>query len=463
MDWKREYKVSDLFKRDAASDDAPAKAGEPPARSGPDEAVWKKEVKVSGLFRRRPQGGDAVPEGAASAGHREASQPEPSVWKKEIKLSSLFKRRREPKQPKRQLALPAAGDTVAEAPTGPVASHPYPPQSAPSPATVAAPEPAPATEPADSGEPDAPAAEAPAGAPAPAAAAPAAGTPVTAAGEPEPAPAPAAPEVEAREPGPAPKQPREEPSRRSGPERRERQAQPKDDRPASARKAKGSAQLPQIPVMKALNLLPQDIKLPKTTIRPWVAYAAVGAVAVLVAGGMGFLYLSESQNVADSKSTLEDMDNQLAALEARAQQAQAAGDDGSALAGESAGRATALAYALDGRRGWDRLLRQLSLTLPNNVWFSSMVSATSEPSTPTPAASGADPAAVVPEPVTSSLTITGYALTQEDVAQLLARLEVVPEFGSIQLESATQTEIGEQNVIEFTVIGALKQPVQVTP
>ena len=61
------------------------------------------------------------------------------------------------------------------------------------------------------------------------------------------------------------------------------------------------------------------------------------------------------------------------------------------------------------------------------------------------------------------MTITGYALTQEDVAQLLARLEVVPEFSSIQLESATQTEIGEQSVIEFSVIGALKQPVQVTP
>jgi Tfp pilus assembly protein PilN len=215
--------------------------------------------------------------------------------------------------------------------------------------------------------------------------------------------------------------------------------------------------------MKALNLLPQDIKLPKTTVRPWVAYAAVGAVALLVGGGMGFLYLNETQHIADRESTLEDMEAQLAALEAEAAQAQADSADGSALAGEALTRATALSFALDGRRGWDRLLRELSLTLPDNVWFSSMVSAMSTPAPVLPTAPAVATTPVAPAPVTSSMTITGYALTQEDVAQLLARLEVVPEFSSIQLESATQTEIGEQSVIEFSVIGALKQPVQVTP
>jgi hypothetical protein len=80
-----------------------------------------------------------------------------------------------------------------------------------------------------------------------------------------------------------------------------------------------------------------------------------------------------------------------------------------------------------------------------------------------PAEAGAAPTPVAPSPTTSSLTITGYALSQSDVAQLLARLEVVPEFESIRLESAARTQVDSQYVIAFSVIGQLKQPVQVTP
>ena len=230
------------------------------------------------------------------------------MWKKEIKLSSLFRRRRQQTQPRPQLALPAPGDTLAEAPTGPVASHPYPSQPAPAPPVVPRPpRPGGRRRAARRAEPRA-------------------GRRARAGASCRCSPLlPAA--VAAAAVGPAPKQPfwkkelgrrTGEESKRSAPERRERQEQPKAGRPAPERRPKGSAQLPQVPLMKALNLLPQDIKLPKTTVRPWVAYAAVGAVALLVAGGMGFLYLNESQHIADRESTLEDMEAQLAALEAEA-------------------------------------------------------------------------------------------------------------------------------------------------
>jgi Tfp pilus assembly protein PilN len=215
--------------------------------------------------------------------------------------------------------------------------------------------------------------------------------------------------------------------------------------------------------MKALNLLPQDIKLPKTTVRPWVAYAAVGAAALLVAGGMGVLYMKERQHLSDRESTLEDMDAQLATLTARAAQAQAQSTSGSALEGEEQTRATALAFALDGRRGWDRLLRELSLTLPDNVSFRSMTSSTPPPQPALAVEDGSTEPPVQPAPSPTTLTITGWAITQGDVAQLLARMEVVPEFSSIRLESATRTLVQEQYVIEFSVIGELKQPMQVTP
>jgi Tfp pilus assembly protein PilN len=467
MDWKKEYKVSDLFKKDDADKGSAEQPPQRPAQPAPvDENVWKKEVKLGSIFRR----GDAS-EGATT-GRPSEPQSEQSMWKKEIKLSSLFRRRKE-QPPKRQLALPAPGDTLPEAPTGPVASHPYPTQAAPAP-------PEPPGEPAEPA-PAAPTVEVPAAAAAAgeqAAGDPTPTAPVPApdpadvaepASEPAPVPQPEpAAEPQAGATAPAPKQPfwkkdagRKE-STRSGPERREKQEQPKAGRPAE-RKPKGAGQLPQVPLMKALNLLPQDIKLPKTTVRPWVAYAAVGAAALLVAGGMGFLYMNEREHLADRESTLEDMDAQLATLEARAAQAQSESTNGSALVGEEQTRATALAFALDGRRGWDRLLRQLSLTLPENVSFKSMASASSVPQPVLPVEAGATPTPVAPTPASSTLTITGYALSQGDVAQLLARLEVVPEFESIRLESATRTQVESQYVIEFSVIGQLKQPVQVTP
>ena len=479
MNWKKEYKVSDLFRdQDGAQGRLEQSDEQPVSHAASDANVWKKEIKLSSLFRRKkeprqralPQIGDTVAEGTMPTRSEEPALPESSMWKKEIKLSSLLRRRRQHTQPRPQLALPAPGDTLAEAPTGPVASHSYPSQPAPEPPVVPTPVPPQAAEP-----------EQPAGEPAPAVPASAPGPDATPAPARSRRPLPSRSRLPPPLPSPLPPPPLSGPRRGSPSGRRSSVARRAKSRSAPRlsgvsarssrrraarapeRRPKGRAQLPQIPLMKALNLLPQDIKLPKTTVRPWVAYAAVGAVALLVAGGMGFLYLNETQHIADRESTLEDMEAQLAALEAEAAQAQADSADGSALAGEALTRATALSFALDGRRGWDRLLRELSLTLPDNVWFSSMVSAMSTPAPVLPTEPAVATTPVAPAPVTSSMTITGYALTQEDVAQLLARLEVVPEFSSIQLESATQTEIGEQSVIEFSVIGALKQPVQVTP
>jgi Tfp pilus assembly protein PilN len=173
--------------------------------------------------------------------------------------------------------------------------------------------------------------------------------------------------------------------------------------------------------------------------------------------------MNERQHLSDRESTLEDMDAQLATLTARAAQAQAQSTSGSALEGEEQTRATALAFALDGRRGWDRLLRELSLTLPDNVSFRSMTSSTPPPQPALAVEDGSTEPPVQPAPSPTTLTITGWAITQGDVAQLLARMEVVPEFSSIRLESATRTLVQEQYVIEFSVIGELKQPMQVTP
>ena len=143
----------------------------------------------------------------------------------------------------------------------------------------------------------------------------------------------------------------------------------------------------------------------------------------------------------------------------QAQQQPTSSDD-TALAGEALGRATALSSALSTRFNWDRILREVSLTLPEDVWFDTLVSEN-------PSADASSNAAATPGPVDAasaqatpnrpvSLTITGYGREQSDIVAFLARLQTVPEFSSVQLQSATRMQIDETYVIKFSVLGALK-------
>ena len=77
--------------------------------------------------------------------------------------------------------------------------------------------------------------------------------------------------------------------------------------------------------MRALNLLPQDIKLAKRTVRPGFVHAAIAVVALLVAGGMGLLYHAQTQQVDERKSAIEDLQAQIAAIKATAKPTRATG------------------------------------------------------------------------------------------------------------------------------------------
>jgi Tfp pilus assembly protein PilN len=438
---------------------------------------WKKDYKVSDLFKRSE--GKEAP----AAKPVDAAKADESVWKKEIKFSTLFRRKRT-SPPKEQLALPAPGDTLSEAPTAaapvpPAAPEPEvvvtAPESVAPPADVEAAPIADAVPAADSAAEtsDAPVTQEPeSDAAGLAAAAAVAGAAAAAAASEPPAPAPApdqvapaAPEAELPSTETAPPAAAEaaagkkkrfgrnrESGDGSGPERREHQPGPTAGH-ASSRKPTKAGQLPQVPLMKALNLLPQDIKLPKTTLRPKVAQFAVAGVAVLVAVGMGFFWWSENQRLDDRRATLEDRKAELAALQGEIEVP--SGQDGTALAGEALSRATALSGAIDTRVGWDRMLRELSLTLPDNVWFSGMTTATSMG---VPQVTTDESGAPVPTIPTgpSSLTITGFAMTEDDVAQLLSRLGVIPEFSSVQLQVAAEETELTPSYFEFTVVANLK-------
>ena len=438
---------------------------------GAETSVWKKDVNLSSLFKRpkaEKQPSDVTAPGKSEEGG--------SVWKKELKLPSLFKRRKPAQQPKPQLALPAAGDATPDSPL------PAPPAAAAASAVdpgnpdAGAAMGAPGELPADGADTDAAASD-----PVVADAMPGAVPPEDAAGDPGASQPTAdaasvaaaaagvaaaaavqgsagpAPEAGATLANGAPAEPvvDEAPQaaqrkggvfkKDKGPERGENRGGP------GAKPPRGK--LPEVPLMRSLNLLPQDIKLAKRTVRPGFVHAAIAVVALLVAGGMGFLYHAQTQQVDERKSTIEDLQAQIAAIKATAEP-----DEGNGtvqLAGEALSRATALSAALEERLTWDRLLRELSLTLPEGVWFESMATAGAGLTPAPPTTDGAPPPTFGGS--ATSVAITGYSMDQEGIAQLLSRLETIPEFSAIQLQSATRVDVGDLPVIQFNVVGSLKE------
>jgi Tfp pilus assembly protein PilN len=218
--------------------------------------------------------------------------------------------------------------------------------------------------------------------------------------------------------------------------------------------------------MRAVNLLPVE---PKRTRKAPSAVAQLALVAPFVVGGLlaaGFLLTSSQVN--SKRATLRALQDELAALPAPSQQQQ-----NPALASEQSLRIAALSATLQSRLVWDRILREISEVLPGDVWLTTLSAQTPEvPTTvagPAPAGAaatttpGGTTAATTttatttaaapppPPPTVQPLNIQGYTYSQEGVARLLSRLQVVPALQNVKLVSSSQSTVVDQDVISFTI------------
>ena len=191
--------------------------------------------------------------------------------------------------------------------------------------------------------------------------------------------------------------------------------------------------------MRAVNLLPRDD--PRGSQRqtsPIVLIAVVGAVAATAILAAAFLTVSTGVS-----SSQEQLDSVKAELDATPVPAPA--DTSSAALGQEQGaRVVALSTALGSRIAWDRVLREISLVLPEDVWLSTMSAKTPVPGEGTP---------------TAGFTITGKTYSHNGVARLLSRLAVVPHLTDVQMQHSTQavTEAG-RDVVEFSIQAVIKGP-----
>src|SRR5437763_16514 len=188
--------------------------------------------------------------------------------------------------------------------------------------------------------------------------------------------------------------------------------------------------------MRAVNLLPRDDGRAKRT-KAQHAPLAVGlalplAVPIVVAA----FFLASSASVKDKQTALGRAKAELAVLPPLPNAPTATE---TALVGQQKDRVNALASALSRRVAWDRILRELAIVLPDDVWLTSL--SAKSPSSP---ASAAPAPPTAPGAAPTGLVLTGYTYSQNGVARLPSRLAVIPDLRTVQLQTCALSPAGHR-------------------
>ena len=197
--------------------------------------------------------------------------------------------------------------------------------------------------------------------------------------------------------------------------------------------------------MRAVNLLPRDHG--QRTIKKESLPVLVGACsAVLMLALLGAMFMMGSGKIAAQQRKLDDLNRRFQALPPPPPGPTAAEQ---ALAGEQSARVTALSAALASRVSWDRVFREFSLILPDDVWLTEL-------SAKSPISPATNAASETGTGTPSEFTITGRTYSHDGVARLLSRLQVVPDLTNVQLVSSTLAKVGNQSVVEFSIAADIK-------
>jgi Tfp pilus assembly protein PilN len=191
--------------------------------------------------------------------------------------------------------------------------------------------------------------------------------------------------------------------------------------------------------MRAVNLLPRDHG--HRTVKKESLPVLVGACSgVLVAAALGAMFMMGSGKIAAEQHKLDDLNRRYQALPPAPPGPSAVQQ---LLAGEQSARVSALSAALGSRVAWDRVFREFSLVLPDDVWLTTLTAKSPiSPATNAATSSGGAP---------SQFMLQGRTYSHDGVARLLSRLQLVPDLTNVQLLSSTLSKVGGQDVVEFSI------------
>lgn len=225
--------------------------------------------------------------------------------------------------------------------------------------------------------------------------------------------------------------------------------------------------------MRAVNLLPKELQTRKSIREedPAVVVGSALSVVVMIALGLAF-YVAHSA-AGKEQARLNTARLELAQLSVKQHHEKPKPKKPSqpitpivpppSITGQEASWLAAVETDLSQRIAWDRVLREVSLVMPDDVTLTSMsmtapVTAAVIPGVvTTPSASG-----------TEGFVIAGNAFSYDSVARLLSRLALVPDLTDVSLTStgsgaspgagAGSSTTGVQFNISANVVGAPAPP-----
>ena len=209
--------------------------------------------------------------------------------------------------------------------------------------------------------------------------------------------------------------------------------------------------------MRAVNLLPKDSARRAGPPVPTAVAATVIGGLVLVSLMISVLLLSAHGKVKSRQLELAQKQAELAAIPVPAQSRLQQQD---ALVSDKSARVAALNAALSKRIAWDRVLREVALVLPDDVWLLSLSATAPSSATATPVTSTSSTSSSSSPALGGQLgfSIEGYTYSHDAVARLLTRLAIVPDLQQVQLISSEQAKLGNRTIIHFKISANVRAP-----
>jgi Tfp pilus assembly protein PilN len=207
--------------------------------------------------------------------------------------------------------------------------------------------------------------------------------------------------------------------------------------------------------MRAVNLLPKEFAARKSLREEDPAVVVGSALAVVVIIALGGAFLVAHGNASGQQKRLTAARLELAKLSLRNTTTTPPKKPvvpitpilpPPAIVGEEAAWLTAVSSTLSQRIAWDRLLREVSLVMPDDVTLTSLTMSA-------PAAAGAIPAAPPAVATAQGFVIDGSAYSYPSVARLLTRLALVPDLSNVTL---TSTSSDLTSGVTFSITAAVK-------
>jgi Tfp pilus assembly protein PilN len=205
--------------------------------------------------------------------------------------------------------------------------------------------------------------------------------------------------------------------------------------------------------MRAVNLLPKEFAARKSLREedPAVVVGSALAVVVLIALGASFLLAQSKANTQQKRLTAARLElgkfsqknNSTLPVKTPAVPITPIVPPPS-IVGQEAVWLSSVTSTLSQRIAWDRVLREVSLVMPDDVTLSSLTM--TAPATP-----GAIPTG--PAGAGQGFVIAGSAFSYPSVARLLSRLGLVPDLSNVTL---TSTSASLKKGVEFAITAAIK-------